>query len=142
MSNNTKQKAVPVTGENVYEYTEAFNELMDDIDERGYELDKVEKLSDLTAIIYYNVPKAKATTEEPKPNPAGMSAPDYCVDFSTASEKAEETIRVNLHVRDHSGRSCCECDNYVWGRCCPYREGHVRLMDPACAMFNIIIQHR
>lgn len=36
-------------------------------------------------------------------------------------------------------RHCCECDNYDWGKGCPYREGHVRIMDDACAMFNINI---
>lgn len=34
-------------------------------------------------------------------------------------------------------RRCCECDNYEWGRGCPYKKGHVRVMDIACDMFNI-----
>lgn len=37
-------------------------------------------------------------------------------------------------------RRCCECINYEWGKGCPYREGHVRIMDVACEMFNITIE--
>ena len=36
-----------------------------------------------------------------------------------------------------SDRHCCECDNYDWGRGCPFRDGHVTLMMPACAHFTI-----
>ena len=36
-----------------------------------------------------------------------------------------------------SDRYCCECDNYEWGRGCPYREGHVTVTMPACSHFTI-----
>ena len=34
-------------------------------------------------------------------------------------------------------RKCCECDNYEWGSGCPYRNGHVTIMMPACEHFYI-----
>lgn len=39
-----------------------------------------------------------------------------------------------------STRKCCECGNYDWGRGCPFREGHVTLMMPACKHFTIEIK--
>lgn len=36
-----------------------------------------------------------------------------------------------------SGRKCCECTEYDWGRGCPYRDGHVTLMMPACSHFTV-----
>lgn len=39
-------------------------------------------------------------------------------------------------------RYCCECDNYNWGKGCPYSEGHVRLMDNACGHFTVILEGR
>lgn len=37
-------------------------------------------------------------------------------------------------------RSCCECSIYDWGKGCPYREGHVTLMMPACSHFTVEYQ--
>lgn len=39
-----------------------------------------------------------------------------------------------------SDRKCCECGIYDWGRGCPYREGHVTLMMPACKHFTVEYQ--
>lgn len=36
-----------------------------------------------------------------------------------------------------SGRYCCECDIYDWGKGCPFREGHVTLKMQACEHFTI-----
>lgn len=32
---------------------------------------------------------------------------------------------------------CADCDNYDWGKGCPYREGRVDRLDLACEMFNV-----
>lgn len=47
-------------------------------------------------------------------------------EFTDAEEEDKEEIRY-----------CCECENYDWGRGCPYREGHIKLMDHSCEYFNI-----
>lgn len=39
-----------------------------------------------------------------------------------------------------TNRNCCECGNYDWGKGCPFREGHVTLMMPACKHFTIEVQ--
>ena len=36
-----------------------------------------------------------------------------------------------------SDRHCCECSEYEWGRGCPFRDGHVTLMMPACSHFTV-----
>ena len=36
-----------------------------------------------------------------------------------------------------SDRYCCECAAYDWGRGCPFREGHVTVMMPACSKFTL-----
>lgn len=37
-------------------------------------------------------------------------------------------------------RKCCECGIYDWGVGCPYREGRVTLMMPACKHFTVEYQ--
>lgn len=39
-----------------------------------------------------------------------------------------------------TNRNCCECGNYDWGKGCPFREGHVTLMMPACKHFTIEVK--
>ena len=36
-----------------------------------------------------------------------------------------------------SDRHCCECAAYDWGKGCPFREGHVSIMMPACSNFTL-----
>lgn len=36
-----------------------------------------------------------------------------------------------------SGRYCCECGEYDWGRGCPFREGRVTLKMNACHHFTV-----
>lgn len=37
-------------------------------------------------------------------------------------------------------RACCECAEYDWGRGCPYRDGHITLMMPACKHFSVEVK--
>ena len=36
-----------------------------------------------------------------------------------------------------SDRHCCECGMYDWAKSCPFSEGHVTLMAPACSHFTV-----
>ena len=92
------------------------------------------------AIIQYNI-------EIQPPKPADLlTGPDQTanIDHSIilAPEDAADTRRVILELAlEHPGehRFCCECTNYVWGKSCPYRTGHVKIMDPACELFDLKI---
>lgn len=68
--------------------------------------------------------------------------PDYRISFLKPDFTGEtKRICIEIVVPDRKDdRHCCECENYDWGKGCPYREGRVRIMDEACDMFNIIIK--
>lgn len=41
--------------------------------------------------------------------------------------------------KEEEGRHCCECNNFVWSRRCPYKKGQVvNHLDSACAYFNAV----
>ena len=66
--------------------------------------------------------------------------PKYSIMFTESTDPAE-TVRIGIELvlPKITGRSCCDCSNYEWGIGCPYRAGPIRLLDPACSMFNVRI---
>ena len=48
-----------------------------------------------------------------------------------------DEIQEEIHDEPWSDRKCCECGHYVWGRGCPYKDGHITLMMDACHNFTI-----
>lgn len=126
----------PVTGANLIEFAEALNEAYCELSR--FRIEKTEKFSDLEALIHYDIPDDLAPQAEP--DPCGPE-PDYRLELADDEGQSEfETIRIEMRLGTHEDRHCCECNNYVWGLSCPYRKGHIRLMDKACCMFNIVIE--
>ena len=126
----------PVTGANLIEFAEALNEAYCELSR--FRIEKTEKFSDLEALIHYDIPDDIVPPAEP--DPCGPE-PDYRLELADDEGQNEfQTIRIEMKLGTHSDRYCCECDNYEWGRKCPYRRGHIKLMDKACCMFNIIIE--
>jgi len=126
-----------VSADTIDEYVDAMNEAYAELSR--FEIIKEKNISDTTTIITYETPKELDTVEE---DIRERITADYDVEFPDAKEKAGQTVRLNLRVGKNEDRRCCECDNYNWGKNCPYRDGHIRRMDRACGMFNIVIEAR
>ena len=88
----------------------------------------------LCAIIHYD-----AAPDEVGPDPVQSMRADHLIDFTDEGEADVHTVTIILKVNPYEDRYCCECDNYNWGKNCPYRKGRVARMDPACDMFNVTI---
>lgn len=93
------------------------------------------------AILRYNL-----EIQPPKAVDLLTAGPDHATNIDhhliLCREDSTEAQRVIIElVLEHPGedRYCCECENYRWGNGCPYREGRVKLMDPACEMFDVKI---
>lgn len=70
---------------------------------------------------------------------------DFAVDATDPEEEEEDatTIRVEMTIAAPKGRFCCECDNFNWGKGCPFKdEQHIRRMDSACGLFNVYFGRR
>ena len=88
----------------------------------------------LCAIIKYDATSDNAATDPDQSKPA-----DHLIDLTDENEADVHTVTITLKVNPSEDRYCCECDNYNWGKNCPYRKGRVARMDPACDMFNVTI---
>ena len=120
----------PVKGRTVDEYAEALNEAYAELSR--FKIESLTEYPNFEAIIHYEI-------SEPEPVAVpGFSDADY--DIECDGIEATETVRISLHVGANKDRRCCECSNLEWGKGCPYRDGHVRQMDPACNMFNVTIE--
>ena len=116
------------------EFADAMNEAYCELSR--FLIEQTEKISDLSALIYYDIPD-ELIPQEPDLGPE----PDYDIEFPDCNS-GNDTVTIRIKVGKTDGRHCCECDNYRWGRGCPYRDGHIRMMDQACKMFNIILEGR
>jgi len=96
-------------------------------------------IEDGRAVIQYDV-----TVNAPAPPPletGGPVAPDHTLTF-TDSLDPDQSVRmvVELILPKLAGRYyCCDCDNYDWGKGCPYRKGRIMPTDPCCDMLNVTI---
>lgn len=126
-----KQVANP-KGSTVAEFVEAYNEVCAELSRATIE--RVQYVSEREALIFYEDPEIQEPTTEYE-----FHGFDHCVDIADPEEKGAEVLSIRITVPDPGVRFCCECENYDWGRGCPYRSGHVKLMDPCCRMFNINI---
>lgn len=124
-----------VEAKSLAEFAEALNETYAELSR--FTVERTELLSDRSVLIFYDIPDELMLPEEPE-EPAGPK-PDYIIEFDD-SELDDQTVTIRLKVNANVNHHCCECDNYDWGRGCPYRDGHIRIMDPACNMFNIVIE--
>lgn len=124
-----------IHGETPEQFEMAFNEQCANLSR--FEILEMKTVSETGMFVFYE------TNEEPvqEPQRPNMPESDYVVEFDEDSEDTN-TIRIDLKVGKKSNRYCCECDNYDWGKGCPYRDGHIRIMDEACPMFNIVIEGR
>lgn len=123
----------PVQGRTLAEFAEAMNEAYAELSR--FTIERTENISPLEALIYYDIPD-----ELMDPEPDG-SETDYDIELADKG-RCTESVTIRLRVRPPEHRHCCECDNYDWGRGCPYRSEHIKLMDDACSMFNVIIEGR
>lgn len=126
----------PVTGANLIEFAEAMNEAYCELSR--FQIERTDTISDLSALIYYDIPDELVKEDDPV---VPELDPDYTIEFGD-EDLISKTITIQLKVGDTPNRHCCECDNYRWGHGCPYSPKHIRLMDPACHMFNVIIERR
>lgn len=127
----------PVMGENLIEFADAMNEAYCELSR--FKVEETRYITDLSALISYEIPDE--LMDGPEDQTGSGPEPDYTVEFDDA-ELDDQTVTIQLKVGENANRHCCECENYDWGRGCPYRRGHIRIMDPACSMFNIIIERR
>lgn len=83
------------------------------------------------------------TIEPDTPALAGTPViPDYHISLLGEGRTGPyKRVCIELFIpEDHAKeRYCCECENYNWGKNCPYRNGRIALKDNACDMFNILI---
>lgn len=126
----------PVSGENLNEFAEAMNEAYCELSR--FNIERVKEVSEFSALIYYEIPDELFVAD---PEVDLGPQPDYDIEFPDAPTGGD-TVTIRLKVGRSDGRHCCECDNYNWAKGCPYRDGVVRLMAPACKMFNVIIEGR
>lgn len=124
----------PVQGRNLTEFSEALNEAYAELSR--FKVERTEHISSLEALIFYDIPD-ELMEQDPDYGPKA----DYDIEFPDASG-GSDWVTIRLKVGKNQTRHCCECDNYSWGRGCPYRSEHIKLMDPACKMFNVIIEGR
>lgn len=125
-------KQVAVIEENsLIDYANSYNELMNELSRT--EVEKVENVSPTSALVYYDTP------DEVEKSIEAAFDPDYRVEIPSERETEYEAIVIEVRVPKENGRVCAECENYIWGKSCPYHEGHVRHMDSACPMFNLNI---
>ena len=123
-----------VSGRTPEEFASAYNETCAGLSR--FTIEKVQPISDTSMFVFYDVPdelSAEATTKEEE------SCADYCIEMADPATPGTEVLRIDIVVQKPQGRKCCECENYDWGRGCPYRHGHVQVMDDACSMFNVTI---
>lgn len=123
-----------VQAQTLTEFADAMNEAYMELSR--FTIEKTEQISPLEAIIYYAIPDELMSRE-----PDFRPDVDYDIEFPDADD-GSEWVTLRLKVGRNKSRHCCECDNYSWGRGCPYRSEHIRLMDPACKMFNVVIDGR
>jgi hypothetical protein len=122
-----------VVASDVVKFAIAMNEVLAELSR--FEIERIEHVSALEALIYYDIPDEVIQKQLPADGPAV----DYDIELD---EEMSDSILIRINVGRSDGRWCCECDNYRWGRGCPYRDGMVRQMDKACSMFNVVIERR
>lgn len=122
----------PVTGPDVERFAAAMNEVFAELSR--FEITEIKHVSDLEALIYYDIPDevVKAQFHD------GMDV-DYDIELD---EERSDSILIRISVGRYDDRWCAECENYTWGRGCPYRDGHVRHTERACPMFGVVIERR
>lgn len=124
-------QAVLVEGKTVSEFVDAYNETCAELSR--FRVDSMRQISDTEALVYYEIPEELETVAED-----GDDC-DYEIDLRDLEDGECETVKVSLVLPKSKGRRCCECENYRWGKGCPYKDGHVKLMDDNCRMFNVVI---
>ena len=120
----------PVEGKTLQEFADAYEEAANELSRATIIEEK--EIGPLQLLIYYEDPG------EPDPEPEAPAS-DYDVRLTDDGQYITVSIMVDKRYPE---RYCCECANYDWGRGCPYRSGHVRQMDRACPMFNVLIGRR
>lgn len=131
-----------IEGRNPSEFAEKYNSALCRLS--GHRIESEKFLSDTSMYIFYDddVSPDDQIEEIRKRAEAAFKEcePDFVVDATDEENADTETIEIRLVVNVHRDRYCCECDNYSWGRGCPYRDGRVELKDSTCPMFNIILK--
>lgn len=90
------------------------------------------------AVIQYLVTVQELDPVESLPCPDELAPVDHRINLAdNGTERNIVHIEITLPVP--ADRYCCECENYNWGIGCQYRDGHVRILDEACEMFNLRI---
>lgn len=59
------------------------------------------------------------------------------IDESRAIIYHSEIVDEEREKEPWEDRHCCACTEYKWGEGCPYREGRVTVMMPACSHFTM-----
>lgn len=121
----------PVTGTDVYNFSDAMNEAYAELSR--FKIERVREVADFEAIIYYEIPDELEMSE-----PVTAPEPDYVISVDDDGPH-DQAVTIRLMVGREDGRFCCECDNYEWSKGCPYASGHVPQMTKSCPMFNVRI---
>lgn len=131
------KQVLPVEGKTLAGFASALNEAYAELSR--FEVYQTERIpGKLEALIYYEYPD---DLPEPEPELFGGPEPDFTIELPDGDD-CSDTVTIRFKVGKHPGRYCAECDNYDYGRSCPFRDGHVKPADEACTMFNLIIEGR
>ena len=96
------------------------------------------QIDDSRAILQYNIEIQPPKAINLLTGPDQDAHIDYSLILTPENATDIQRVILELVLPDHGpDRYCCECENYRWGNGCPYRDGHIRLMDSACTMFNL-----
>ena len=132
------RKAIHVSGDSPAELALNYNQAMDELD--GCEILREKDNPDGSLTIFFETGEDPVEEVRRRAEAAFLERnPIVEVEDEYAQR---EVIEITIRATVPDDRHCCECDNYSWGRGCPYRRGHIQLNDPACGMFNVIIERR
>lgn len=121
-------------GKTADQFVDAYNALNRKISRIGKVIRETE-ITPTEVIVYYDIPDELVQVAEPERDDF-----DYRIESGDIEDETKTiSLKIELVLPDASNRFCCECDNYDPRLGCPYRDGKIRNMDPACQMFNVVI---
>lgn len=127
------KQVVHVEGKNPVDFADAYNETCAELSR--FTVERVQPISDTSMYVFYDIPDELVQVAEPERDDF-----DYRIESGDIEDETKTiSLKIELVLPDASNRFCCECDNYDPRLGCPYRDGKIRNMDPACQMFNVVI---
>ena len=133
-----RKRSIHVKGETPDEFVKAYEKAY--ADNECCENFREKFVTDTSMYLFFDDPRPEVTDElieDIRQQAEDSFSADYEIDVEDHDEIEEtRTIRIELTIGVPKKRYCCECENYAWGKGCPFC-GHVKGMAPACELFNV-----